>query len=66
MSKQKKEQKHIEWYWLLLIGVIGTIAGSVIGGAVGAMITVLLGYLFILFAIAGGIRAIIRRKRERK
>lgn len=49
---QKNKKNNLAWYWLSLAGAIGVILGSLIGGMIGAIVTVFGGQLILLFSLA--------------
>lgn len=58
--KDTKSKNITAWYWYSGIGILGTTIGGLVGGGAGALITILLGHIFLLIslvtAISGGIK----------
>ena len=52
MKDVKTKSKNITaWYWYSAIGTVGAIVGGAIGGGIGALITILLGHIFLLISL---------------
>lgn len=56
MSNVDNNSKALKSWQLLIIGIIGLLAGVAVGGNIGALITIFLGHLIIIFALIAFIK----------